>query len=102
MSSADPTGTSLNGATIFRRILFFTILVSLSLYYLMVHFRGLSEPRAMEQASIGRELARHNGFKSKTLRPVAIWQSERAAGEKTTLAQASRCLLYTSPSPRDS
>ena len=99
MSSADPTGTSLNGATIFRRILFFTILVSLSLYYLMVHFRGLSEPRAMEQASIGRELARHNGFKSKTLRPVAIWQSERAAGEKTTLAQASRDTYHAPLNP---
>ncbi len=52
MSTADSSGPSLNGATAFRRLLFFLILISLSLYYLMVQFQGLSNPRGMEQASI--------------------------------------------------
>jgi hypothetical protein len=96
MSTADSAGPSLNGATAFRRLLFFLILILLSLYYLMVQFQGLSDPRGMEQASIGRELARNNGFKSKVLRPVSIWQSEKANDGKTTLLEASRD-TYHSP-----
>jgi len=37
-------------------------------------FKGLSHPKGMEQAQIGRELARHHGFSSKTIRPAVINQ----------------------------
>lgn len=40
-------------------------------------FKGLSNPKAMEQAQIGREIARGNGFSTKMIRPAAIWQLEK-------------------------
>ncbi|MGV3533377.1 MAG: glycosyltransferase family 39 protein [Chthoniobacteraceae bacterium] len=44
-------------------------------------FKGLSMPKAMEQAQIGREVARGNGFSTKMIRPAAVWQFEKNKGE---------------------
>ena len=90
MSTADTTGASLTAATITRRVLFFVLLIGLSLLYLLVMFRGLDSPKGMEQAQIGRELARNNGFSSKMLRPVAIWQNAQVNDGKANLTEASR------------
>lgn len=44
--------------------------------FIFAQFRGLSHPKAMDQAQIARELASGNGFTTKFIRPVAIWQFE--------------------------
>ncbi len=43
-------------------------------------FKGLSVPKAMEQAQIGREIARGNGFSTKMIRPASVWQFEKNKG----------------------
>lgn len=48
-------------------------------------FRGLSSPRAMEQAQIGRELANGNGYSTKVIRPVAISQLKKNGKEIPSL-----------------
>ena len=50
------------------------VVVGLSLMYLLLEFKGLSTPQGMEQAQIARELARGNGFSTKSVRPLAMWQ----------------------------
>lgn len=37
-------------------------------------FRGLSTANGIEQAQIAREIARGNGFTTKMIRPLAVWQ----------------------------
>ncbi len=43
-------------------------------------FHGLAHPRAMEQAGIAKEIARGNGFTTKVIRPLALWQFGDEAG----------------------
>ena len=40
-------------------------------------FRGLSHPKAMEQAVIAREIARGHGFSTLMIRPAALWLFEK-------------------------
>lgn len=47
---------------------------ALFLIQLLITFRGLKSPDAMEQAQIARELARGNGFTTKLIRPFALKQ----------------------------
>lgn len=65
-------------AVIIRRILFFLVLISFTLLHLLPLFRGLNSPQAMEQAQIGREIARGNGATSKMIRPLAYYEAEKA------------------------
>jgi hypothetical protein len=65
-------------AVMIRRILFFLVLISFTLLHLLPLFRGLSSPQAMEQAQIGREIARGNGATSKMIRPLAYYEAEKA------------------------
>ncbi|MGB0775378.1 MAG: ArnT family glycosyltransferase, partial [Akkermansiaceae bacterium] len=73
----DP-GSSYNAAKLVRRSLFFVLLVSLSVVSLFVTFSGLSSPRGMEQAQVGREISRGNGYVTKVARPAAIMQMHKA------------------------
>jgi hypothetical protein len=59
-----------------RRILFFLVLIILTLGNLFILFRGLSTPQAMDQAQIAREIARGNGFTTKFIRPIAYQQAK--------------------------
>ncbi len=43
-------------------------------FVVLTKSRGLSVPEGMEQAEIGRELARGHGFSTKMIRPLALWQ----------------------------
>ena len=43
-------------------------------------FRGLSHPKAMEQAVIAREIARGHGFSTLMIRPAALWLFEDKMG----------------------
>ena len=43
-------------------------------------FNGLSHERSIEQAQIAREIARGNGFSTKMIRPLALWQFQKRTG----------------------
>lgn len=43
-------------------------------------FKGLSHPRAMEQAQVAREIARGNGISTKMIRPAALYQFKENTG----------------------
>lgn len=96
MSTADTSVPSLNGGTILRRVLFFILLIGLSLLYLLVMFRGLDTAKGMDQAQIAREIARGEGFSSKVLRPVSIWKNAQVNDGQPILAEAKRD-TYHSP-----
>ncbi len=70
--------TQFDTGILIRRILFFVVLIILTLGNLFTLFRGLNSPQAMDQAQIAREIARGNGFTTKFIRPVAY----QAAVEK--------------------
>lgn len=89
MSTPD-NSNSLDTALITRRLLFFFILIGLTLIHLLVTFRGLSTSTGMDQAQLARELARGNGFTTKVLRPMSIGQSQKNTEGEATLLEASR------------
>ena len=59
-----------------RRAIFFVLLLSFAVIAIFFTFRGLSSPRGMEQAQVAREIARGNGFSTKVIRPITVWQME--------------------------
>jgi hypothetical protein len=61
-----------------RRTMFGALIFLLALLYLFVQFRGLSSPTAMDQAQIARHIAEGKGFSTQYIRPLAIWQFEKA------------------------
>lgn len=44
-------------------------------------FKGLNHERSIEQAQIAREIARGNGFSTKMIRPLGLWQYQKNTGE---------------------
>ena len=77
------TSTKVGGfdtAVLIRRLLFFVLLFALVLFYLGLTFRGLTEAKGMEQAQIGREIARGNNAVTKVIRPAAIWKAQQVEG----------------------
>ncbi|MDB4673318.1 glycosyltransferase family 39 protein [Verrucomicrobiales bacterium] len=64
-----------SSAAMIRRALFLILLIGLSLFYIMIDFRGLSTADGIDQAQIAREIARDNGFSTKAVRPVSLWQT---------------------------
>ena len=83
MSSSNSSGH--DTAKLLRRAVFFVFLASLTIVSLFFTFKGLSAPRGMEQAQIGREIARGNGYTTKVIRPVALAQMKDANGEYPNL-----------------
>ncbi|MGE9271393.1 MAG: ArnT family glycosyltransferase [Verrucomicrobiales bacterium] len=59
-----------DGGVIIRRALFFAVLLGLTGIHLLLLFRGLGTPQAMEQAHLGRQVARGEGFTTKAIRPL--------------------------------
>jgi hypothetical protein len=57
-----------------RRALILAVAVGIALFYLIHEFRGLATSQAMDQAQIGRELARGHGWRTNFIRPRAIGQ----------------------------
>lgn len=76
MSNAKKIG-GMNTAVLIRRLLFFVLLFVLVFFYLILTFKGLTSARGMEQAQIGREIARGNNATTKVIRPAAIWQAQK-------------------------
>ncbi len=55
-----------------RWILLFLI-VSLCMFQLCLTYRGMDQPVAMDMAQIGRQIARGEGFTTKFIRPIDVW-----------------------------
>src|ERR1043166_8765330 len=65
------TGASVNWL---RRALVVAVILALAGFYLGNEFRGLATSQAMDQAQIGREIARGHGWGTKFARPRSIAQ----------------------------
>jgi len=89
MSTAD-NPVSANAGIIIRRVLFFILLIGISLLYLLVTFRGLDSAKGMDQAQLAREIARNEGFTTKVLRPVSIWQNGEVRSGQPIIKDANR------------
>ncbi len=61
-------------ARVVKWLALFAAIVGIALVQLVVNFKGISEPEAMEQATLARELASGNGFATLSIRPLAVWQ----------------------------
>ena len=60
-----------------RRGLVAAAIVGLGLFYLLHEFRGIATSQAMDQAQIGREIIRGNGWSTKFVRPLAVGELKR-------------------------
>jgi len=67
-----------DNATLISRILFFLVLFGLVSFYLILSFKGLTSEKGIEQAQIGREIARGNNNTTKVIRGAAYWQAKEA------------------------
>jgi hypothetical protein len=54
------------------------VLLAVALLYLFVQFTGFDSPTAMDQGQISRSLASGEGFSTKYIRPLALWQLNHA------------------------
>jgi len=62
-----------------RFLLLLVCLLALTILFIS-GFQGLSSAAGMEQAQIARELARGNGFSTKVIRPLAVWEFRSRKG----------------------
>lgn len=76
MTSSNKVG-GFDSAVLIRRLLFFVLLFGLVFFYLILTFKGLTSAKGIEQAQIGREIARGNNSTTKVIRPAAVWQAEK-------------------------
>ena len=79
MSSLNKPG-AMDAPVLIRRLLFFVLLFGLVFFYLVLSFQGLTSSKGIDQAQIGREIARGNDATTKMIRPLAIWQAEENTG----------------------
>ncbi|MCU0797589.1 MAG: glycosyltransferase family 39 protein [Akkermansiaceae bacterium] len=82
---SQPNTATFDGATIVRWLLFFVVLIALTLIHLLVLFRGLGTPQAMEQAQLGRQVARGEGFQTKVIKPLELHLAENQEGSDVAL-----------------
>ena len=94
MSSSNKVG-GMDTAVLIRRLLFFVLLFALVFFYLILTFKGLTAASGMDQAQIGREIARGNNASTKVIRPAAIWQAQK--NEDTRIELDSFYDTYHSP-----
>lgn len=64
----------LDSGMIIRRVLFLLLLLGLGVYHLFFNFDGLTSSRGIDQAQISREIAKHQVFNTKFLRPLSVYQ----------------------------
>lgn len=77
------SSTHFDGSVIVRRVIYFVMLVCLTLIHLLILFRGLGSEQAMDQAQLGRQVARGEGLTTKNIRPLEHHLAETQA--KTAL-----------------
>lgn len=68
-------------AVLFRGAVLAVVIVTVSLLYLFVQFAGLGTEAAMDQAQISRSIASGEGFSTRVIRPISLWQMNRANKE---------------------
>ena len=76
---------ALDKAQLLRRAIFIMLALGIAVLSIFLTFQGLSSARAMEQAQIGRELARGNGYSTKVVRPATLAQFKEAGKEISSL-----------------
>ncbi len=59
-------------ATFIKAGMCVAVLIALILLYLFVHFKGLKDPSAMDQAQIARNIASGKGFSTGNISPLAL------------------------------
>jgi 4-amino-4-deoxy-L-arabinose transferase-like glycosyltransferase len=70
-------------AFLIRAGMFSVLIIGLSLLYLLIQFKGLGTPTAMDQAQIARNLAEGKGFTTRYIRPIALGMMQERQGENT-------------------
>lgn len=65
-------------APLFRAGAGIVLLLTVTLLYLFIQFTGFDSETAMDQAQISRAIASGEGFSTKYVRPLALWQFDRA------------------------
>ena len=58
------------------------VILSLCMFQLCLTYRGMDQPTAMDMAQIGRQIARGEGFTTKFLRPVDVWDHNKVTRGK--------------------
>lgn len=58
------------------------LILGMALFKLFMGYKGLSEPMAMDQAQIARNVAQGKGFTSQFLRPMEVRNVSKATGQK--------------------
>jgi len=91
---SNPNST-FDGAVIIRRALFFVVLLALTWIHLMVLFRGLGTPQAMEQAQLARQVSRGEGLTTKVIKPLEHHLAE--THQETTVPLVGLRDTYHSP-----
>jgi len=61
------------------------LIIALTLLYLFVHFRGLDNSSAMDQAQIARNIAAGKGFSTGYIRPLALGVIQGRPGSEETV-----------------
>lgn len=70
--------SAIDAPALVRKMLFFLLMLTLTLANVFLLFRGLNSDIGMDQAQIAREISRGNGQTTKFIRPVAYEQSKAA------------------------
>jgi hypothetical protein len=73
------------------------VIIGLSLLYLMIQFKGLGTPTAMDMAQISRNLAEGKGYTTKYIRPLALGIVQNKQGENTQVDLKNFPDFYQSP-----
>ncbi len=77
MDSAKGKATSAHTRLLAMRWILAFVIVSLSIFQLCLTYRGMDQPVAMDMAQIGRQIARGEGFTSKFIRPIDVWDQNK-------------------------
>lgn len=64
-----------------RRGLVVAGVITVFLLQVFFQFKGLSTPEGMDHAQLGRQISQGEGFTTKVIRPLALWQLEEHTGE---------------------
>ncbi len=53
------------------------LILTVSMFQLCLTYRGMDQPAAMDMAQIGRQIARGEGFTTKFIRPIDVWDQNK-------------------------
>ena len=82
-----------------RVALIVVAIIGVALVLLLFRFRGFAHAEAMDQAQLARQIADGQGFTTKFIRPLALWQLETNTGTKINLAKSEMPDTFNQPLP---